>query len=549
VALIWIAFATLAFASLKPIWGQPGWPQNHEFNSFVQRTQIYAAHYRFHDFLPIWSSIDNKGFGSPQPLLYHRLFYAVAGAFAIITVSIKPALILAIVVFLLIGAWGIYFVMRALGVSRLASTIAGLSLIAANYTVTDWLVRGAVAELSGYMLVSWTMLYFLRSVQEERIRPGLGVILGLAFLAHSVLAYYLGLFYAAILFILIAARQVGFKIALVKSGLVALVFFLAIVLPFLIPMKIMGSAYDISRQLTATYHPAHQFQPLVDYFWRHWLFGQVWSDITVQIDLPITLLVMMGLFAAFCYRRDEPNRRKFRPRIFQPVLPFALLLIITLFLQSRFSAEFYRWVPGAAYIQFPWRLLAVITPTAIVLGLYLVDKLVPSLPARIVIVVFGLSMIVSSGAFAHIYYGSLNKFDPPLAPLTLSVYGEFIPKNVPDPPYTLQQVLSSAKASGCSIADGPPKTEVKRTEFHIDCRRATRIALPIYASTAHQLRIQSAAGPQPAVSCAPAPAQFPALCGVSLPAGKSVVNVRFPTYFTFLRSLLAPLPTQVSPAR
>ena len=548
-ALIWVAFSIIAFASLRLLWSQPGWPENHEFNSFVQRTQIYAAHYRFGDFMPIWSSIDNNAFGSPQPLLYHKLFYHVAAALYILTGSIKPALILAILAFLMIGAWGVYALMQALGASRLASAIGGASLIVANYTIMDWMVKCGVAEFSGYMLVAWTMLYLVKSIQQERIHPGLGVLLGVTFIAHAVLAFYLGLLYSAVLLILIAARQLRFRVALINSGLVALAIFFAITLPYLLPMKIMGADYDMSRELNYVYRPIQQFQPLHRYFWdNYWRFGRTWQGFTVQIDLPLTILVAVALLALLFSRQGQLPGDRSRREAFKTVLPFALLLVIALLLQSRIAAGFYEWFPGAAFIQFPWRLLAVITPAAIVFSLYLIDKLFPRLLARMVMIVFGASMVVSSGAFAHIEYGRLKIFDPPLAPFILGVLGEFVPAKAPTvpipplpagPSYTLQQVLSAAEASGCAIEDGSPTTEVKKTEFHIDCQRPALIALPIYASRAHRLRIGSGGSWEGPTHCTAPPTGLPALCGVELPAGQSTVAVRFPTFPLFLKSLLS----------
>jgi len=546
-ALVWAAFCILAFVSLRTLWSQPGWPQNHEFNSFVQRTQIYAAHYRFHDFMPIWSSIDNDAFGSPQPLLYHKLFYHVAAALFVLTGSIKPALILAIFAFLMIGAWGIYVLMRALGASRLASAIGGLSLIVANYTVMDWMVKCGVAEFSAYMLVPWTMLYLVKSIQQERIHLGLGIMLGVTFVAHAVLAFYLGLLYTAVLLILMAARQLQFRVVLVKSGLLALAIFFVITVPYLLPMRIIGADYDMSRELNYVYRPIQQFQPLYRYVWDYWRFGRTWEGFTVQIDLPLVALVVTAIFAIIFCNPGKLTGGRSRREAFNAVLPFALLLLIALVLQSRVAAGFYQWFPGAAFIQFPWRLLAVITPAAIVFGLCLVDKLLPRLTAQIVMIVFGVSMVASSGAFAHIYYGRLTTFDPPLAPLILGVLGEFVPAKAPTvpipplpagPSYTLRQVLSAAEASGCSIEDGSPRTEVKKTEFHIHCQKPSRIALPIYASRAHRLRIGSSGSWGGPTGCAPSPPELPALCGVDLPAGQSTVAVRFPTVPLFLKSLV-----------
>jgi hypothetical protein len=534
-AIIWLAFTTLAFATLKPLWSQPGWPENHEFNAFVQRTQVYAAHCRFGDFLPIWSSVDNDGFGSPAPLFYHKLFYAVAATLFLLWGNMKAAIILAIGFFLILGAWGMYLLMRALGSSRLVSAIAGLSLIVANYTVTDWLVRGAVAELSGYMLVPWTMLCLIRSVQRQRIDPWLGVVLGVVFLAHSVLSFYLGLLYAATLLILILAQQIKASLAMFASGALALFCFLVVASPYLLAMKLIGRDYEITREISWVYQPKYQFQPWHNYLWDTWRFGHTWHGFSVQIDLPMTVLVIAAVVLVFVGPFRGPGKARWQ--VLGPVLPFMLLLFATLLLQMRLAAKFYEWMPGAAFIQFPWRLLAIIAPAAIVFGLYMLEKSMPDPGAKFIALVFAISMVVGCGAFRPLQYGRLKEFDLPLAPVTLSVIGEFIPRAAPLEPYTVEQVRAQARASSCEIESGWPLAEVKETAFSITCKAPSLIGLPLYASRAHQLLIRSG-DTQAVAACAAPPTDLPALCGVSLPAGRSVVEVRFPTYPLFFRSLL-----------
>ena len=147
-----VIFAMLAVATLEPAWRGPGWPANHEGAAFAQRTLIYARHYAWFDLLPIWTSLDAWGFGSPMPVVYHKLFYMIAAPLLLATGSIKAAIVIALALFLTTGALGIYTTMRAIGASALAAVVAGCCLLTASYTVTNWLVRGAMAELAGAMI-------------------------------------------------------------------------------------------------------------------------------------------------------------------------------------------------------------------------------------------------------------------------------------------------------------------------------------------------------------------------------------------------------------
>ena len=98
--------AATAVVTLAPVWNGPGWPMNHETWGIAQRTQIYASHWAGLDLLPIWSSADNTGYGSPLPLFYHRLFYLVAAPLVLAFGSLKAADAVAIVIALTSGAWG-----------------------------------------------------------------------------------------------------------------------------------------------------------------------------------------------------------------------------------------------------------------------------------------------------------------------------------------------------------------------------------------------------------------------------------------------------------
>ena len=203
-----VLFTALALATLVPLWSDAGWPLSHEGDAFAHRTYVYARHFSWLDFLPIWSSIDASGFGSPMPLLYHKLFYLPAAALALATGSLKAADGMTVAAFLVIGAIGMSRTLRLLGASPLASAIGGCCLITANYTVINWLVRGALAEFCAAMIVPWVFLTLVKTIQSARFPIAFGVALALLWLSHSVLAYYTGLL-VAIAYVISAALGVA----------------------------------------------------------------------------------------------------------------------------------------------------------------------------------------------------------------------------------------------------------------------------------------------------------------------------------------------------
>ena len=530
-------FSVFAGLSLAPLWSHAGWPLNHEFLGFAVRTQIYAQHYSFLDFLPVWSSLDNEGFGSPQPLFYHKLFYVVSASLLSFTGSMKASLVMAILIFLVTGAFGMYYILRALGASRDAGVAGGLSIIVAKYSVTDWLIRGALAELSAAMLVPWALLYFIRTVQEERVHPGLAVSLGLIFLGHSVICFYLVLLFSVTMLVLLAVRRIRPGILSARSLLLPTAVFLALVGPSFLAMSVLSGDYDMGRIITERYHPNSQFQPLGRYLWDSlWSFGESWEGFTVQIDLPPMLLITAGLLGILLNNQTCVTTRGQRRVTLMPVLPLFLLGALALLLQSSVSAPFYAHFPGAKFIQFPWRLLAVITPVVIAIGLYLAEKTFPPRLAGIVLAIYLVIMVTICGAFAPIKYQRFPNLDYLPGRVNFSMADEYVPKAAPLPAPTRERVLAGAETAGCYIDHSLAIEEVKQMQFRISCVRPALLALPIFASRLHSIAVFHHDGTSRPGTCEAAPG-FPGLCGVAVPAGQSMVQVEMPSYQAVVRWL------------
>ncbi len=532
-------FAATAAATLAPVWNAPGWPSGHDGPMFAQRAHIYARHFADLDVMPIWSSADVNGFGSPMPLFYHKLFYVLAAPLAMLLPSMKTATVVAIVAVLVLGAVGMYRLVRELGASRLAATAAGCCLIAANYTVTNWLVRGAMAELTAAMLLPHLLLYFSRAVEQGRMPAALGACLGLVWLGHSVMAYYAALILAATYLVLASAGAARWSVLHPATAWRPVVVFALLVLPYLVPMAIVGAQYDLSRFLSPPLHPSYQFRPLSWYLWdRQWTFGHTVSGLTRQIDLP--MLALIGIVAATLatrhHRRADapgPEAASTRPRLAPLLVPVALCLL----LQMPWTEWFYLHVPGAAYIQFPWRLLAVLTPALIAVALVLADRLLPH-DARLLALGGATAwMIAGSGAFVPLVDPRLSVDPVTLAGVNFSGYREYEPVMAPPLADLRGRIADRWAAAGCAYEREAPDAEMIEVRFAVVCAHSGVLPLPVYASPLHRV---STAAFNRRVRCQ-ALADIPAVCGVTVPAGRTTVVVEEPTMGAVVRELWARL--------
>ena len=527
-----------SFLTLKPLWEAPGWPQNHEYDSFAKRTIIYAQHFSFNDFVPIWSSLDNNGFGSPMPLYYHKLYYFLSGLILLTTGDVKLSLILAILLFSVFGAAGVYGVGRELISSRFLASVGSLMFLSANYTVTNWLIRGALAEFSAAMLIPWALMYFIKSLKLARIQTGLAVSLGLIFLGHSVICYFLILLFGLVLMIMIFSKTTSKGILSIRTLFVPALVFTAITSPYLVVMWAFSSDYDMQRIVPPFYHPMNQFRPMWRYFWNDWIWGQTWEHLTVQLDLPVLFMIGVGVLGLI-FSLSKKSVGQHDPRLpkLVPILPFIMIFTIVLMLQDSFSAFFYEYFPGAQFLQFPWRLLGVLTPVMIVMALYLLEKAFPPVLSKSISCICLMWMVVGCGAFAPIHYGRLTSLGNSLKDINFSAYGEYVPRIVSTsvPPH-LDQVFSSFKGVGCLCQYVKQNSEVRRVVFHFVCERSANVPIPLFTSPYHKVTALSEKGSPINVSLQKSPS-FPGFCCIDLPEGISEVQVEMPTFCTVFNAI------------
>lgn len=446
--------------------------------------------------------------------------------------------------FLFLGALGVYFLMLSLTGNHALGAVAGIALICAKYTVTNWLVRGAVAELSAAMIFPWIMLNYLASIREGKVKPWFSVTLALSFLCHAVMCYYLILILILTTVILALGKRLPDNLRNWRSYRSASFVFLAINGLYLLALVTIGGEYDMMRMITDDYQPSTHTQPLGRYLWDdQWRFGKTASGLSVQVDSPSVALVGVGIVIFIWGKLGgyvSAWLAKHKLRLF-PVLAdcgfgsdglLALMsfLAISVFLQTRYAHVFYYNFPGAIYIQFPWRLLSYITPVAIVIPLLVVSRF-PVRTRDFLSGAYVSAMVVLCGAFVPSEYGRFDVTSVNTAPaiVSFSWFGEFVPRRAPLPIYNKDKVLLAAANHKCRLVPELPIREAQPVAFQATCARPATISLPLFYTFAHRVMMNGDMG-HPG-GCLESE-RFPALCTVSLPAGTSRIEVVPPSIFT-----------------
>jgi len=368
VAALFVASSTLA---IRPLLAYPGWPFNHEGLAWATRFRVIAMAMREGDLLPLWWAEDVFGMGSPQPLLYHKLFNAVAAPLFLLTGSVKTTALLAIVFFSVLGAWGSFRLCRSVGASYPVAVGLSLMFPHLHYSATDWLVRGAFAEYALLALTPWLIAWCVELVQLAKFGYWIAPLLFACVLAHSVVALFSVIpLAAAVVLTLLVHRERSVPRMLVRRAAIAGAGFALAILPLATLMLEAQSVCSLDLAIGESLNVAKQFQTLRVYFWDpEFEWGVHRDQVTLLLDLPVLagLAAALGLVVwsvlARAMQTDAGRRASGeRPLRSGPLFAFFMVTIVfLLWMQTPGSLEVYRRVPRFIWIQFPWRLLTLIS--------------------------------------------------------------------------------------------------------------------------------------------------------------------------------------------
>jgi hypothetical protein len=402
-----------------------------------------------------------------------------------------------------------------------------------NYSVTNWLVRGAMAEYSAMMLIPLVLYLVKKSWDRGLLYSPIGFAFGCLFLAHSVIAYYFALIIGVVLVASCLFRFIPWTFFALKYVVLTLLAFVSITWWSLLPMLYFRQRFDVSRLLPDFLNVQFQFRPASEYLWDSiWSWSNPPQLFTVQLDI-VLVLCLAVLLLMRRFSRDHVG-------VF-------VFLAISLLLQNGRSWSFYNIVPGAGFIQFPWRLSALSS----VLLLILVFIGLKHMKALALIV--AVLTILISGTWQRVnYYSYPDRLETrnsrSLSGYSLSLFGEYLPADgsllEPDPASSavfsewkpnIDDFIQTANLDAqCTVRRTSPIGESRLVSFTAACDQSALVTLPIFATSAHSV---SASRTGVSKQCT-IEKDRQSLCVVELPEGVTDLTVHMPTLFSVISRLL-----------
>ena len=550
--------ATLALA---PVLLRSGWPANHDLLAPVDRMAAVLGQWKAGNPLPIWSTQQQFGYGSPLPVLYHKSTMYLSAAVLGLTGSVKSALVVPLFIFMVGGFCGMCFCLRhALGGRHpWLWPVGGAALLFSNYLTVDWVVRGALAEASAMLLIPWIVAWCLILLRQGRWARWIGPVLALLVLSHTTLALF-ALIPLLIAFGMAVARWKRHATSWTGNAVWSAVASTLLLAPFLLPMAAMSRFNRIDRLiLSPDFTPRTNQWDWHRFFWdRHWEWGRGWDGLTIQVDLIALLLLPVAVVFALRPRRAATGGEERWPG--RLTIAFLLSsLAVFAWLQTSSAFWVYERVPGAQYLQFAWRLLAFVTVMLIVCACMALAGIAQSSQSsrRATMVAACIAVLMVGWAaypkmwwkFKSYDWYTNAQFRQELASADYAAFGEFLPltdwpaaRGVLDAaPEAKTRLAELVAAHRCHLepSDGlVPPGEHRSARWQASCAEPSPVAFHVFLAPG--MDAQS----RPDESSPWAALEMRRSCddprvSVLLPAGRSEVRIRFPDWHRTVAALLS----------
>lgn len=322
-----------------------GYPQGDDSVLGLIRVKEFQLALANHQFPPYWADNLYGGYGSPIFLFYAPLYMFVASIFYLLTGSIIGASISAITLFTVIGAAGIYLLVREIlgeksPVNQCAARIAVYFFILNPYLISDKIIRIANSEYTALCLAPLS-IYGLFKIKREPLNGSLVLATGLALgvLAHNLTALtIMGMLLTLSLIFYrnnLKPRLWLFILGGILLGLLLSAFFW---LP-----AVTYKSLTHTEQLTQGKVDFHnQFKPLIKFFFNSDYFSMGLLNLWVMI------------ISAMILWTEKKQVKAVNLTLAKVSLIFALIFI---FLQTKLSLPLWENIPLLPLFQFPWRMM------------------------------------------------------------------------------------------------------------------------------------------------------------------------------------------------
>ncbi len=378
------------------------WPQSHDGIRYLCHLDQFKDAFESGILYPRWLPNYYGGYGYPVFLFYQPGYFFLSLIFTCLTPDILAASYASCAAMFFLGGAGVYLLIRKISGERPMALFCSVMFILTPYVFVNIYVRGDLSELLAMFVAPWP-LYFL-IILKERIAGRsafipfslvLSFTLAAMVYSHPFTSMFFYPLFCVISLSLCLEMEKRCRVIFLSAVAVAMTFAVVLSSPYWLTAFQMKQYINYASAVTGVYSAADHVVYLQQLFSRTWGFGDsnpgAADGMSFQLGLPHFILALLGFWL---------NRRnKFYFTVF-------LIYIFCIIAMTPVASFFWKHVPLLNYVQFPWRLLGVISLLQIICisGLCRIGPLVNSNTRFISILAFILilSLIWYSNQFQFV---------------------------------------------------------------------------------------------------------------------------------------------------
>lgn len=354
--IVAVVFAFLSVLDLANY----GLPPTHDGEYHVLRFWQFTKVLSEGNLYPRWAPDFNNGFGIPLFNYVYSLPNYAAALFHLLGFSFIDSFKLNMAAASIIGAIFFYLWARKYW-GELGGVVSSVFYTFSPYHLLDIYVRGSVGEVWSLAVIPALLWSYLNFIQSNKYRYFVlsAVFLALLIYAHNILALiFVSFFTLYSLFLILHSKNI--KVNLVCLLLIVLTG-LGLAAPFWLP-AILETKYVVGLGI---FDPTQYFPAVYKLIYSSWGYGFAGPNIPDQMSTQIGFADIFVVFESICilYILKKSNEQEIVKG--KKIIKFMVILFLAYaFLITPFSAIFWKVVPFASYVQFPWRLLSVVILSA-----------------------------------------------------------------------------------------------------------------------------------------------------------------------------------------
>ncbi len=357
--VIFLFLLLLSLLLFSPLLFLGLFPHTHEGVRYLGLAEMFKEALANGIIYPRWLPDYYGGYGYPVFVFYQPGIFYLISFVSVFTGDILLAAQISLVLLFFAGAAGVFKLVEEIGLDEISALFAAVMFLITPYLFVNLYVRGDLSELASIMILPWPLFFLLRLRRACAEGSGIETPAVLLSLSSTALLYthpFTSMFFFPVLslfagFVCLELRNCRAAVLRFSAAAAAsLALALALSSPYWLTAFQMKELVNYRNALGTHYLPEENVVYFPQFFSRFWGFGGSEPGIaddgmSFQLGLPHFLLAAAG-FA--CARR---NRLIF--------VSFLIYLVIIL-LMSPLAVPLWKHAGIFRYVQFPWRLLAVV---------------------------------------------------------------------------------------------------------------------------------------------------------------------------------------------